>query len=411
MLMDLYGRKIAHALVVLPGIVGWLCVYFANGIPSLMIGRILGGMTAGASVSLGAIVIGEYSSPIYRGMFLNMKTASVCFGSMVVHILGNFYDWRTIAIQAIVPYILSIMIIYTWPESPAWLASKQQFERSEKSFYWLRGTSEASYKELEALIKAQMEIAPMPKKELTLKESIDDFIKKFTKKEFVKPLVIVVVGFVLLEMCGRHIFPAYALQIISEITGNKSQSFYYTLCIDIIITASAVSSSILVKIMKRRTLLFSTGFAAFFVLMTVCTYLFLMSRDVVSNVCSLVPIAMFVFYFILVNLGCTPIPLALLGELYPLAHRSVGSAVSGVMISLFLMIGLQITPHLLVSIKVYGTFALYGMIMGICLIILYFILPETKDRTLQEIEDYFKYGKFIDDNADKDADVIVKMIT
>lgn len=277
--MNSYGRKIAHALIVLPAIIGWLCIHFANGIPALMIGRILGGVTAGGTVSLGAIVIGEYSSPVYRGMFLNLKTACTCFGSMLVHILGHYYDWQTVALQAVMPHVLSLMIIYTWPESPAWLASKQQFQRSEKSFYWLRGKSEASNREMEALIKAQMELSSLQNTKLTFMEGVLEFFKKFTKKDFVKPLMLVVVGAILLEMCGRHIFPAYALQIIGQITGNKSQSFHYTLCVDIIITASAVSSSLLVKVMKRRTLLFSTGYAGFIVLMIVCSYLFLISQD------------------------------------------------------------------------------------------------------------------------------------
>lgn len=407
--MDVFGRKLAHGLVIIPGLFGWTLLYFATNVPMLMVGRFLGGFTAGATVSLGAIAIGEYTSPKYRGMFLNLKTAAVCLGGMIVHILGNYFTWRTVALCAIIPHVIAILIILTWPESPSWLAGRQEFERCEAAFYWLRGKDETSYKELEELIQAQMGRIKSTPENSTFTEKVIAFFRKFTQKDFLKPCFIILFATILLEMCGRHIFPAYALQIIEEITGSKAQSFYFTLCIDLIIVTSALFSSVLVRMMKRRTLLFSTGFSAFFVLMTVCTYIFLASRDIITKDTT-VPIVLFVLYFILANLGCTPIPLALLGELYPLAHRGAGSAVSGVAMSLGVMIGLQLTPHLLVSIKVYGTFAVYGSAMGVSLLVLYFTLPETKDRTLQEIEDYFNYGTFkIRVNEDEDA--TIKMVS
>lgn len=410
LIMEIFGRKKAHSMVIIPGLVGWLLIYWASNVSMIMVGRFLGGFSAGATVSLGAIVIGEYSSPTHRGMFLNLKTAAVCLGGMIVHILGNYFTWRTVAMCATFPYVISIFITLTWKESPSWLAGKQEFAKCELAFYWLRGKDENTYIELEALIQAQMDRAKSEPNDPTFTDKIIIFFKKFTQRNFLKPFFIVTLATILLEMCGRHIFPAYALMIIEEITGSKANSFYFTLCIDLIIVLSALFSSVLVRMVKRRTLLFSTGFSAFLVLMTVCAYIFLASRDVIANDTT-VPIALFVVYFILANLGCTPIPLALLGELYPLAHRGVGSAVSGTTMSLGVMISLQLTPSLLVSIKVYGTFAVYGSVMGIALLILYFTLPETKDRTLQEIEDYFNYGKFKESVKVDDDAATVKMMT
>lgn len=375
-----------------------------------MIGRVLGGVTAGGTVSLGAIVVGEYSDPKYRGVFLNLKTASVCLGGMTVHIIGHFLHWRTVALIALIPHFLAMLVVYTWPESPAWLASRGEYERSEDSFYWLRGKSETSYNELEDLVRAQMERRSKPVQQSSCGDKCVDFFKRFTQRDFLKPLFIIFTSSILLEFSGRHIFPAYALQIIGEVTGNRSQSFYYTLALDLIITFSAVSSSILVKIMKRRTLLFSTGFSACAVLMAACTYLFLADKEIIPNDKTWIPIGIFVIYFILANLGCTPIPLALLGEVFPLRHRGVGSAAAGTFISLGVMVGLQITPYLLLNLKVYGTFAVFGTAMVIALLGLFFMLPETKDRTLQEIEDYFNHGKFKDVRVDEDAEVKVRMV-
>lgn len=362
-----------------------------------MLGRILCGFTSGASIIIGSVSIGEYSSPNNRGIFLNLKTACVCIGSTIIHALGHFYNWRTLALIALVPSIVSFAIICTWVESPAWLAAKKRFEESEKAFLWLRGDSEQSRRELHELIKVQKD---QPVVTRTFRNSSIEFLKIFTKKDFMKPLFIITVGFVLLEFSGRHIFPAYAAEIILEVIEDKSQAFYYTLAIDIIISVSATLSSVVVKVVKRRLMLFSSGFASVIVLACVCTYLYLTDHELLSNDNPWIPVSLFILYFILANQGCTPIPIALLGEIFPLEHRSAGSSVSGILLSIILNVGLLVTPYLMASVKVYGTFAVFTGITALCLLILYFILPETKDRTLQEIENYFKYGKFVIEDDD-----------
>lgn len=400
--MDRWGRKVAHALIILPGIIGWTCIYYASSVATLLIGRIFCGLTAGGTVGLGAIVIGECSSPKHRGMFLNLKTASVYLGSTMVHIIGNYASWRAIALISLIPQIIALINIMTWYETPSFLVSKKEFEKAEKSFVWLRGKDVNSIKELNELIKAQTNVICKQNNTTPLKD-IGDFFKIFKRKDFVKPIIIILCGGLLLEASGRHYFPAYALDIVAEVTGDKSQSFYYTLAIDLIITLSATFSSFLMNVMKRRKLLFTTGLASIITLAIVCPYLFLASRDIISNR-SWIPIALFVMFFVLVNLGCTPIPLSFLGEVLPLAHRGVGSAIAGVMLSLCLYFGVHVTPFLLASVKVYGTFAVFGGVMTVLLLVLYFLVPETKDRTLQEIEDYFNYGRFRDDERVTEAD-------
>ncbi|XP_063630007.1 facilitated trehalose transporter Tret1-like [Cydia splendana] len=395
--MELWGRKISQALVILPGTLGWLLIYFATDVTTLMAGRILGGITAGASVTLGAVIIGEYTSPQLRGMFLNLKTAAVCVGNTFVHIVGHYYTWRTVAIFGLMPHIIAFGIVCTWPESPTWLAARFKFDESEKAWLWLRGSDQNSRNEYDSMANAQRRRLSEIREKSSVQRHVVIFMQKFTRKDFLKPLLIILFAGILLETCGRHIFPAYALQIIEEISGDKSRTFYYTIIIDLITTVSSTFSSALVRMLKRRTLLFVTGGSSLAVLMAICTYLYLSAIDVISKDRAWLPVSMFMLYFLLANLGCTPIPLALLGEVFPVAHRGAGSAMSGLTLAICLMVALKITPAMLESLKVYGTFAVFGVAMGLSLVVLYYILPETKDRTLQEIEDYFNHGRFLSD--------------
>lgn len=397
--MDKYGRKMCHAVLILPGIIGWFIIHFSKNISTIIIGRFLNGFSSGGTVILGAIIIGEYSSPEYRGIFLNLKTAATCAGIITAHIFGNYFHWRTVALIGTVAPIVALLITCTWPESPSWLIMMNRFEESEKSFYWIRGKSKLSTEELKHMHHAQIESEKLAKNlDVTIGEKAVDFIKKFGEKDFLKPILITTIAFTLLEACGRHTFPAYALDILGGFNKDKSQAFYYTLGIDIITTASTLCSSVIVKLCKRRTLLFSSGLSSLIVLVIICIYMFLVSKDIIPNDKPWLPLTLFGLYFVLANLGCTPVPLGLLGEIFPVKHRSVATSVCGILMACILMVALKMTPILLDTVQVYGTFSIFAGFMIGTLLYLYFELPETKNRSLQEIEDFFKYGKFLDHN-------------
>ncbi|XP_075987366.1 facilitated trehalose transporter Tret1-like [Anticarsia gemmatalis] len=404
--MDRFGRKIAFILDIIPGALGLILMYFSTNVYGLIAARALEGVTAGSTSILGAIVIGEYSSPVYRGMFLNLKTAALYMGSAIAHLLGNYFHWRTVALVTLIPYVVNFGIVWMWPESPSWLASKDRFEQSEKTFYWLRGKSEQSTKELREMTKAQQERTKH--EEISFSNNVMIFFRKCRRRDFVMPVIIYFFAAVLLETSGRHIFPAYAVQIIAEVSGSEA-SFYYTLCLDLLVTVSAFFSSVLIRMFKRRTLLFTTGAAAFIVIMSVCLYLFLVSRSIIPNI-SWIPMGLFGMYLAIVNFACAPIPLALVGEIFPLEHRASGTTIAGLLIALTSIITLKTTPVMLATVKVYGTFTILGVIMAISLVFLYFMLPETKDRTLQEIEDYFNYGVYKADDRVEDKEAGSKMI-
>ncbi|KAJ0171207.1 hypothetical protein K1T71_013406 [Dendrolimus kikuchii] len=392
-IMNVYGRRIAYIMDSIPQIVGLILIYYASDFSDLIIGRLLCGATVGATSILGAIIIGEYTSPKYRCMFLNLETTAVFVGTTIVHLLGHYFNWRIIAIINLMPTLASVAITCTWPESPAWLASNKEFGECERNFIWLRGEDVAARNELNELIKSQQ----VDKANLGFLLQVMEFGMKFTKKELLKPITIFFFAVILLETSGRHVFPAYATEIVNDITGSDKYSMYYTLYLDMIITLSASFSTALIKIMKLRTLLFSTGAASVFVLLIVCTYLFLTSNGIILNI-PWIPIVLFGLYLVLINIGCAPIPLTLIGTIFPLAHRGVGTTLAGMFVSLTMVASLKIIPLSLASIKVYGTFTVLALVMVFSLLVLFFILPETKDRTLQEIENYFYDDSFGDDD-------------
>ncbi|GBP04927.1 Facilitated trehalose transporter Tret1 [Eumeta japonica] len=319
-LMERYGRKIAHISLVLPNILAGVLFYFANNFRTLVVARLMFGIPSGGTIVLNAIIIAEFTSPKIRGALLNAKTSSIVFGAGFVHSLGLFFDWRTVALMGLLLPVSSLLINLTWPESPAWLARRGHYQRCKESFNWLRGEDPRAQKELHALIQAEMDrrtIKISEERPKSFPQKTKKFFKIFTHDDFLKPTLIMANVFIILEACGRHVFPTYAIKIVTAFTGGQS-TLYYVVGLDLVIFGTSVLACVVVNMFKRRTLLFST----------------------------------------------------------------------------VLMIALKMTPILIESIDVHGTFAIFALVMIGSLLYLYFNLPETKDKTLQEIEKYFTVGKY-----------------
>lgn len=89
------------------------------------------------------------------------------------------------------------------------------------------------------------------------------------------------------------------------------------------------------------------------------------------------------------TVGYLLVPWVLIGELFPKQIRGIMSGVTYCVANLMIFIVLQTYPLLQELITKPGTFALYGIISILNTCFFYYFCPETKDKTLQEIEESF----------------------
>ena len=80
----------------------------------------------------------------------------------------------------------------------------------------------------------------------------------------------------------------------------------------------------------------------------------------------------------------------LLGELLPSDMRSLGCGLLGVLDNISLFISVKAVPSLVSSLGMHGAFALYSSFCLMNIIISFFVMPETKGLSLEDIEDSYK---------------------
>lgn len=101
------------------------------------------------------------------------------------------------------------------------------------------------------------------------------------------------------------------------------------------------------------------------------------------------PVALIFVFIAASTIGYLVVPWVMIGEVYPTKVRGIigGLTTCTAHFSIFLVV--KTFPLIQDAISKPGTFCLYGVISLLGTIYFYIYLPETKGRTLQEIEDYF----------------------
>ncbi|XP_069362720.1 probable metabolite transport protein CsbC isoform X2 [Maniola hyperantus] len=380
-LMQTLGRKTVHIVLNLSVSIGFLIFALAQSVPVLFVAKVTQGLAL-CGVYVTSIILGEYSHPKRRGYFMTLKKCSVAIGSLMCHSMALCWTWRQIAAFAIIPHIIAILVTLMWRESPSFLAFNGRYDECDKSHTWLHGDSPKQKIELEDLIATQMERREQAKN----KKNLKTVIKKLLKKDFMKPFIIASVLTLLVDACGRYYMLAYVVQILTEITGDKSIAAFCTIGADTLTIIALLISCYIIRCFKRRTLLFTAGITSVILMFLTSLVAILKTYHTIGESALWITPSIILLNVFIVNVGIVPICFAIIGEIFPLEHKGTGSFATGIVFTILYALVMKFTPLMMEKTGIEGTFGIYGLHVIFALSILYFVLNETKDKTLQEIE-------------------------
>lgn len=353
----------------------------------MIIGRIIHGMSFGLMLPLRSVLLGEYTSPKNRGAFLTTISVTQAFGILLVHLVGSLVSWQTtILIVLAFPLTSLVMTCYT-PESPSWLAARGRYEDCRKVFRWLRGDGEEE--ELEEMIRARCE-----SKRATISK-FKDLMILFKKKEFYKPIVIMVHSYLMGEFSGGALMSCYSTTVITLMTGPEVDAHFWMIALDIQRNISNIIAVYVVNKVKRRTMFMATGGLCILSTIAIACYVYAKILGVMTYTAIWLPILLINIQFFTVAVGMVCLPYVIAGEIFPLEYRSVGGSISIVSIACGYFLVTKTFPALVDSIGLHGSYAVYAGVMTYNLCVVWSLLPETKGRTLQQIEEHFM-GKTLD---------------
>lgn len=380
LLMDCYGRKTTLQIAGLPLIVGWFLIAFSQNYVTLMIGRFVAGLSTGLTASTGQVLVGEITQPQLRGILSSMPFASYSFGILMVYILGYLFHWRHVAIISSVTPIIAILLYFMLPESPVWLLRHNKIEDAKKALKWLRGNNhDLVQHELDQIVD-RMEL-----ENKNLKSNEKSSWATLLEPAVLKPFIIMNIFNLLQILSGTYLVVFYAVDILSQIKGTTTNHFLAAVW-----TATArfifnIIAILLLGFVGRRSLSIFSGIGTGITALgfAFIEYYSCQPSGQLAAICILL-------YVATNSVGFMILPGILLGELYPAKIRGFAGGIT-FMIFHFAMFSIaKVFPVVQQVIGVHSIFCIFGVTSLIASIFLYLILPETKGKSLSQIEDYFQ---------------------
>jgi len=126
------GRRGAALYVMsLAYLLGYLLIGFAVNVEMIILGRVLGGVGLGLTLSITPVYLVEVSSIESRGMLGAIPPIFTQVGLLATYLAGIWLDWKNLALSGVALIIPNVVFIWAIPESPVYLASKGYFSAAE----------------------------------------------------------------------------------------------------------------------------------------------------------------------------------------------------------------------------------------------------------------------------------------
>lgn len=313
------------------------------------------------------------------------------FGMASVGVIARYLHWKTISLIMCTSMFCAFFIACTWPESPSWLAYKGEFDRCEKAFVWLRGTDENSKKELRELISAQKEQLTTTRNK---KQTLKHFKEIMMRRDFYLPSLYIFLLMNLMYWSGTLVILIYTTDIIMKATGNAEIAAFGGIIVNTILFLGISTTSVLLRYFRNKSLLLCSAFGTALSLASAFVVTFLQSMEILPRD-SLLCLYCVIAYMIANSLGVNSIVFSMAAELMPVKHRGLGGGLYVVFTCILHTSSLKTYPYLFTYIGLWGTFLIYAINAVVCGVLIWRYVPETKGRTLQEIEDYYNGLCFI----------------
>ncbi|XP_027505984.1 solute carrier family 2, facilitated glucose transporter member 6 [Corapipo altera] len=398
MLNDCLGRKLSIMFSALPSAVGYALMASAQGVWMLLLGRVLTGYAGGVTSASIPVYISEISHPGVRGMLGACPQIMAVLGSLLLYALGLVLDWRWLAVAGEVPVLVMIILLCFMPNSPRFLLSQGKEEEALGSLCWLRGKDTDYAREYEQI------------KDSVRKQSHRVSCAEIKDPFLYKPILIAGVMRFLQQLSGVTCILVY-LQSIFKKTSVILKPEYDAALVGLVRLFSVAIAAVSMDKAGRKILLFVSAGVMLASNLTMGIYIRFMpashnstiaNQTLVSsaslpaeptNYITLIPLLATMFFIMGYALGWGPITWLLMSEILPLKARGVAS---GLCVIVSWLTAFTMTQFFLPVVNAFGLevpFLFFAVISAGNILFTGCCVPETKGRSLEQIEAFFRTGR------------------
>ena len=329
------------------------------------------------------LYIAEISPKNLRGLFGNMNQLAITVGILLVQALGIGlrYEWLSLIGLVIILLFVTLTSI-TLHESPRWLISKGKDSQTiNRALIWLRG-SNCNVIEEKAEIKSHLA------SEVKLK--FTEQMRALKARPVYHPIILAALLMFFQQFSGINAVVFNGELLLKEADVDNA-AVMATITIGVTQVVGSLVGAILTDILGRKVLLITSG-------LTMCLSMGLLSIYELDLSCNddydLQPLAItaMMFYIIGYAIGWGPLPWLMTSEIIPMKARGIGVGIATCVNWICAAIVLGFFGSYENLVKPWGAFLTFSIICLLSAIFVRVFIPETKGKSLEQIEEIFNKG-------------------
>ncbi|KAJ8544804.1 hypothetical protein K7X08_017387 [Anisodus acutangulus] len=402
---DYIGRRYTIMTASLIFLCGSVLMGYGPSYAILLVGRCVAGVGVGFALMIAPVYSAEVSSPSSRGFLTSLPEVGISIGILLGYLSNYIFSgyslrlgWRIMLGIAAVPSLFLAIGILKMPESPRWLIMKGRVGDAKKIMYKVSNDPQEAEFRLREIKQAVGIDENCDEDVVKIPDSVKSQGEGIWKELLLRPTPSL--RWILIAGVGIHFFEhatgieaviLYSHKIFDKagVHDHKHQ-ILATVGVGLTKFTFIVLSTLLIDKVGRRKLLLTSLTGMVVTLTGLGIFLTLAEHSggklVWALVLSIITTYAFVMFF---NIGLGPVTWVYSAEIFPLKFRALGAgigvAVNRLMNATVSMSFLSISA----AITTGGAFFLFAGISVVALIFFYFFLPETKGKSLEEMEAVF----------------------
>ena len=384
------GRRVLLALSGALFFIGALGAAWADVINVLIVSRFILGLAIGLASVIAPLYLAETAPGKIRGAIVAVYQLAMTLGIVcaygVNYLFIEQHAWRIMFASCAIPAVILFVGMFFLPESPRWLYRVGRKAESAKALQRLR-RGESTTEELDHIA-------------MTLAREPQGFHS--WRLLFSRPLLpVLMLGMMLFcfqQLSGINVIIYFAPEIFKNLGfPSASGQILATLGIGIVNALVTVIALLTVDSLGRRKLLLIGFFGAFISLaaLALCSIYQVPGLPYLSVLC----LVGYIFSFA-ISIG--PVPHIAMAEIFPLHVRGAGMGLSSMSNWGFNTLVIFSFPLMQGAWGIETIFVLYAMICILGFVYSYLWMPETKNISLESIEDYLISGSSLSRLGRKD---------
>ncbi|KAK5640895.1 hypothetical protein RI129_009442 [Pyrocoelia pectoralis] len=370
-----FGLKKSTIALVIPNLLFTIIVLFANNAYVLCVARFLSGVATGGISVVGPMYLSEIADVSLRGTLGTFFEFLIYAGVVFVAICGAYVSYTTLTIILGVVALFFGIIFFFLPESPAYLIKINKREKAEAALNFYRSEC------------------------YNVENALDEIYERVHKKTDEKVNIFV-------EMRSkaviRGLIASTGLTIFQQLSGIDGVTFYtvyifqaadtqlneYTSAI-ILSSVQLLSAVVVIVVIEkagRKVFLYISASGTCVCLAALAMYFHFKLSGITFFGMGVIPLASTMVYACAFSAGLGPVPWMVNGELFAPAVKGIANGITITSNWVCLFIITKTLPIMMEEVGPHITFYFYSACMLLCLVFIKFCVPETRGKSLEQIQ-------------------------